>query len=138
MRCSVNIGHAFPALGKRPCSSPHNRSNQGTPGYWTRLAWAHPFRQTGRADLLPHPPSVIRGKPRKILALMDWPIRVGAWIPTAATEDALAHRHGTGRAAWLCGGHDGEQDVINPTATHYTINGGHPLMPRVYHFWLRV
>ena len=129
---SVNIGTLSPPWVEGMQRAAESAHTHGTPWVLDPVAvGATAYRQTVCADLLAYRPSVIRGNASEILALNGLANQGRGVDATAATEDALAAAMALAEQHGCVVAMTGERDVVTDGRQHYTIDGGHPLMPRV-------
>lgn len=129
---SVNIGTLSPPWVEGMQLAAESAHTHGTPWVLDPVAvGATAYRQTVCAELLAHRPSVIRGNASEILALNGLAHQGRGVDATAATEDALAAAMALAEQHGCVVAMTGERDVVTDGRQHYTINGGHHLMPRV-------
>lgn len=89
------------------------------------------YRQSLCAKLLTFKPSVIRGNASEILALCGLDNQGRGVDSTASMDDATAAAIQLAQQQHCVVAMTGEQDLITDGSTHFTLSGGHSLMPRV-------
>lgn len=129
---SVNIGTLSSHWAEAMLLATHTAHAGNTPWVLDPVAVAATqYRQTVCADLLAHQPSVIRGNASEILALNGLAHQGKGVDSTASTEDAVAAAMALAERQNCIVAMTGEWDMVTDGRARYTINGGHPLMPRV-------
>lgn len=129
---SVNIGTISPHWADAMLTATATANQHAIPWVLDPVAvGATGYRQALCTKLLAAQPTVIRGNASEILALYGLAGRARGADATATTSQALGAAIALAQRQCCVVAMTGEQDVITDGTTHFTLAGGHPLMPRV-------
>jgi hydroxyethylthiazole kinase len=129
---SVNIGTLSSPWAEAMLLAARTAREHSTPWVLDPVAvGATRYRQTVCADLLALKPSVIRGNASEILSLNGLAHQGRGVDATASTDDAITAAMALAERHQCIVAMTGERDRVTDGRVCYSINGGHPLMPRV-------